>query len=102
MDAFQALLLQTYEWQKEHEWEEEEAEKWRQEAEEYKKQQIANAGNRNSIEPCCIKVLIKEQNGIQEHTAIELGLFWDELNKWVTRKSEVQESMPLINKISDV
>ena len=47
-----------------------------------------------------IKALIQEQKQTQEQTAAELGLLRGELNKQVTKISEVQESMTL--KIAEI
>ena len=109
MENLQSLLLQT---------EKRQDKKLRQEAEEAEKRQDEKAEARQKTllleteerrrqeaeerkrETEDIKALIQEQKQMQEHSTAELGLLRGELNKQVTKTSEVQESMTL--KIAEV
>ena len=57
-----------------------------------KRKQGAQEQNRETDD---LKALIQKQKQMQKHTAAELGLLRGELNKQVTRISEVQESVTL-------
>ena len=97
MEALQTLLRQT----------QEEAEKRQDEKAEARQKTLLQEAEERKQEADEIKALIQEQKQMQEHTTAELGFLRgdvgelrDELNKQVTKISEVQESMTL--KIAEV
>ena len=103
MKNFQALLLQTEERRRQdaEEAERRQKEERRQEREEAEERQKALMLETEERQKDKMEALFEAmQKQLQEHSTAELGILRGELNKQVTKISEVQESMTL--KIAEV